>query len=236
MSSLSGQGSGSQSDDMLAAIFKQLSTMDERLRSMENKLHLVDTMQAKVSTLEESTGDLAAQQDTLSSTVERIDLAQTLLAANVGSGGTAPRDPPQGQPQHADRRRHRDDDDAAGDDIVSTTHKLEIPKYDGASDPLPWLNRCKCYFHVRRTPEPKRVALAACYLLDDAQLWFHRLELNGGRPTWQQFIQLVNARFGPPLTDTPLGELAMLRRSGSVDEFARRFMVLSCHDPSITES
>jgi hypothetical protein len=46
---------------------------------------------------------------------------------------------------------------------------------------------------------------------------------------------LVNARFGPPLTDTPLGELAMLRRSGSVDEFARRFMALSCRDPSITE-
>jgi hypothetical protein len=207
---------------MLAAIFKQLSTMDERLRSMENKLHIVDAMQAKVSTLAESTGDLGAQQDTLSSAVERIDLAQTLLAANASRGVTAPRDPPQGQPQHAGRHRHGDDDDAAGDDIVSTTHKLEFLKYDGAGDPLPWLNKCKRYFHVRRTPELKRVALAACYLLDDDQLWFHRLELNGGRPTWQQFIQLVNARFGPPLTDTPLGELAMLRRSGSVDEFARQ--------------
>jgi hypothetical protein len=61
MSSLSGQGSGSQSDDMLTTIFRQLSTMDERLRSMENKLHLINTMQAKVSTLEESTGNLAAQ-------------------------------------------------------------------------------------------------------------------------------------------------------------------------------
>jgi hypothetical protein len=83
--------------------------------------------------------------------------------------------------------------------------------------------------------EQKRVMLAACYVLDDAQLWFHRMELNGGRPIWQQFIQLVNACFGPPVTDTPLGELAMLRRSGSVDEFAKRFMALSCHDLSITE-
>jgi hypothetical protein len=228
MSSLSGQGSGSQSDDMLAAIFKQLSTTDERLRSMENKLHIIDAMQGKVSTLEESTGDLGAQQDTLSSAIKRIDLVQTLLATNAGRGVTAPQDPPQGQPQHAGRRRHGDDDDAAGDDIMSTTHKLEFLKYDGAGNPLPWLNRCKRYFHVQRTPELKRVALAACYLLDDAQLWFHRLELNGGRPTWQQFIQLVNAHFGLPLTDTPLGELAMLRHSGSVDEFARRFMVLSC--------
>jgi hypothetical protein len=69
----------------------------------------------------------------------------------------------------------------------------------------------------------------------NAQLWFHRMELNGGRSSWTQFIQLVNTRFGPPLTDTPLGELAMLCRTGSMDEFAKRFMVLSCRDPSITE-
>jgi hypothetical protein len=61
------------------------------------------------------------------------------------------------------------------------------------------------------------------------------MELNGGRPSWAQFVQLVNTRFGPSLTDTPLDELAMLRRSGSVDEFTKRFMALSCRDPSITE-
>jgi hypothetical protein len=77
------------------------------------------------------------------------------------------------------------------------------------------------YFLVRRTPEHQRVAFAAFYLLDDAQLWFHRLELNGGRLTWPQFIQLVNARFRPPLTDSPVDALAMLWRSGSVDDYAK---------------
>lgn len=65
---------------------------------------------------------------------------------------------------------------------MPTTHKLEFSKFNDTNNPLPWLNKCENYFHVRCTPEPQRVALATCYLLDDAQLWFHRLELNGGRP------------------------------------------------------
>jgi hypothetical protein len=118
---------------------------------------------------------------------------------------------------------------------VPTTHKLEFPKYDGTGDPLPWLNRCKRVLSRLSHAEAEARCLATCYLLDDAQLWFHRMELNSSRPTWMQFTQLVNARFEPPLTDNPLGELAMLRGSGSVDEFTKRFMALSCRDPSITK-
>jgi hypothetical protein len=65
---------------------------------METKLHNVDTMQAKVSALEESTGELGAQQDMLSTMVEHINLAQTQLATNAGRGTTAPLDPPHGRP------------------------------------------------------------------------------------------------------------------------------------------
>jgi hypothetical protein len=72
----------------------------------------------------------------------------------------------------------------------------------------------------------------AFYLFDDAHLWFHR---NDGKPMWPQFIQLVNARFGPPLTNSPIGELAMLRHKGSLDDYSTWFMALSCRDPSLTE-
>jgi hypothetical protein len=179
MTSIAGQGSGSKSEDMLATIMKQLAAMDARLQSMEGRLHAVDSIKAKVTALEESIGELGAQQDTLSSAVEHIDLAQTQFAAAADS-----RQPtlPDRHHQGSRRRQVRDEEDG-GEDIIPTTHKLEFPKYDGTGDPLPWLNRCERYFTVRRTPEPKRVALAACYLLDDAQLWFHRFELNGGRPS-----------------------------------------------------
>jgi hypothetical protein len=48
---------------------------------------------------------------------------------------------------------------------------MEFPKYDSIDDPLPWLNCYERYFHLRHTPEHRRVAYASFYLMDDAQLW-----------------------------------------------------------------
>jgi hypothetical protein len=104
MTSTAGQGLGSKSEDMLATIMKQLAAMDARLQSMEGRLHVVDLIKAKVTALEESTGELGAQQDTLSLAVELIDLAQTQFAATADKAAvdsrqpTPPRPPPTGQP------------------------------------------------------------------------------------------------------------------------------------------
>jgi hypothetical protein len=61
------------------------------------------------------------------------------------------------------------------------------------------------------------------------------MELNGGRSTWTQFVQLVNARFGPPLTDSPIGELGMLRCTGTVDNYSKCFIALSYRGTSLLE-
>jgi hypothetical protein len=53
---------------------------------------------------------------------------------------------------------------------------------------------------------------------------------------WKQFVQLINTRFGPPLIDNPIGEVALLWHVGFVDDFAKRFMALSCRDLEIIEA
>jgi hypothetical protein len=79
------------------------------------------------------------------------------------------------------------------------------------------------------------VAYASFHLLEDAQLWYHRLELNRGPPTWNRFVELINTHFGPLLTNSLLSDLALLRRSGSIDDIAKRFLALSCRDRAIFE-
>jgi hypothetical protein len=43
-------------------------------------------------------------------------------------------------------------------------------------------------------------------------------------------------RFGPALIESPIGELALLQKEGSVDDYAEKFMALSCRDPPLTKT
>jgi hypothetical protein len=45
----------------------------------------------------------------------------------------------------------------------------------------------------------------------------------------------MNAQFRPPLIDSPIDELAMLRCTDTVDDYSKRFIALSCHDTSLLE-
>jgi hypothetical protein len=129
-----------------------------------------------------------------------------------------------------------DDDIEQGGNVANTLHKIEFLKFDGTWDPMSWLNRCGRYFRLYGTPEHQRIQVASFYLLDDAQVWYHRVKLNGGLPSWNHFVQLIHTRFSPPLTESPIDELALLRRDGSIDEYCNKSMALSCHDPTISEN
>jgi hypothetical protein len=201
------------------------ATLDDvvnRIAAMEETVRPLVPLADQFAHLETTVTDQGRDQTALHVALTRIEAVIRDLGRANGN-------------QQGRRQGLSTDEDEPRDDFVPTTHELEFPKYDGASNPLPWLNRCEQYFRVRRTPDHKRVAYATFHLLEDAQLWFHWLELNGGQPDWPHFVKMVNAHFGPPLMDSLIGELAQLRRTGTVDEYCNKFMSLSCRDTMRTE-
>jgi hypothetical protein len=125
------------------------------------------------------------------------------------------------------RRRGVDGDEELSGEGAHTSHKIEFPKFDGADNPMSWLNRCEWYFRLRGTLEHRHFEVASFYLLDDSQVCYHHVELNNGQSSWNRFIQLVNTRFRPPPTEGPIGELTLLRRDDTIGEYCNKFMALS---------
>ena len=85
-------------------------------------------------------------------------------------------------------------------------------------------------------PDHLKVSTASFYLEAAASQWYYRLEKNQGAPTWPQFVDAINRRFGPPLRSNPLGELTHLRRTTTVDEYQEKFLLLLARCEGITEA
>ena len=72
-------------------------------------------------------------------------------------------------------------------------------------------------------------------MTDAAQLWYYWLETTQGEPDWRRFCQLVHRRFGPAITESPLGEISLLRRTGTVEDYAKQFVALACREVELSE-
>jgi hypothetical protein len=73
------------------------------------------------------------------------------------------------------------------------------------------------------------------HLTGAAQLWYARLELSVGTPSWRRFAQLVQQGFGPPMTDSPVSEVMLLHRTGSVEDYTDQFLAFACCNADLTE-
>jgi hypothetical protein len=62
-------------------------------------------------------------------------------------------------------------------------YKLEFPTYDGAADPLLWLNQCEQFFREQRTMASDRTWLASYHLTGATQTWYYALEQDEGMPS-----------------------------------------------------
>jgi hypothetical protein len=111
-------------------------------------------------------------------------------------------------------------------DMVPRYFRLDFPCYDGKEDPLPWLSRCEQFFHAQQTEPQQKLWLATFHLDGDTFHWYAHLERSRGMPSWEEFHELCNVRFGPPIHSNPLGELRLLRQIGTVADYISRFLAL----------
>ncbi|KAI4988690.1 hypothetical protein ZWY2020_035930 [Hordeum vulgare] len=113
--------------------------------------------------------------------------------------------------------------------------KLNFTTYDGAEDPLNWLNQCEQFFRGQRTLASDRTWLASYHLRGTAQTWYYALEQDeGGMPPWDRFRELCLLRFGPPIRGSRLAALGRLPFTSTVQDYADRFQALACHAPGIS--
>lgn len=111
-------------------------------------------------------------------------------------------------------------------------HKLRFPKCDDAEDPLGWLHKCEQDFRSQST----QVWTATFYLESVASQCYYHLEKNrDDTPSWPDFVEAVNKRFGPPMRTNTLGTLAHCRRTGSVEAYQDQFLKLLARCDDVSE-
>jgi hypothetical protein len=160
-----------------------------------------------------------------------IELARTgggSMGPRRGSGGTAHGGGARGNngvlgDGHFGRDR--------GDDSGTYGPKINFPSFDGESDPLPWLKKCATYFRGMGTQADERVWMASLHLDGIAAEWYYALECDVRILTWPRFSELVNMRFAPPPPPprhNGLAKLKELRRTGTMEEYQRQFLMFMC--------
>ncbi|CAL4900547.1 unnamed protein product [Urochloa decumbens] len=220
----------------LAAKVTDLTTQVASLKPLLPLVKQLKALPDKVTKLQAAAFEGSNQVSALNFAVARLEAAQRGEKApgqedndDVGASANVP-------PKTLFRETPKLVDDE--DDVDARFHpraRIEFPSFDGKEDPLPWLNRCETFFRCQNTPERRRVGYASLHLTGAAQLWYYRLELTSGAPSWRRFAKLVQQRFGPPMTDGAVGKMMLLRRSGSVEEYTDKFLSLACRDADLTE-
>lgn len=118
---------------------------------------------------------------------------------------------------------------SSGNDGIHDTpplSKLRFPKYEGNEYPIDWLHKAAQFFHAYATPDDQKVWATTFYMKGMASQWYNRLEKNHGEPSWKDFIDAVNKRFGPSMRSNPFGRLMFLYHTRSVADYQEQFLTL----------
>lgn len=76
--------------------------------------------------------------------------------------------------------------------------------------------------------------LASFHLTGTTQQWYYVLERDAGEPSWDDFKNLCQQRFGPPLRTNHLADLARLPFPATVVAYQDAFQARMAHAGRLT--
>lgn len=117
-------------------------------------------------------------------------------------------------------------------DVSLISGKLEIPTFDG-TDPIGWLARAEQYFAIQCTRDDLKVPTAFVRMEGPALHWLRWFQQQHPTLTWAQFTSKLLDEFGGELSGPPIEQLAALRQTGTVDEFANTFRARVAQIPGL---
>lgn len=100
--------------------------------------------------------------------------------------------------------------------------KHDFPRFNGELPRL-WIDRCRTYFDMYRTPMHNWVGTASLYMDGHAALWLHAYRQRHQITGWAQFCRELEEEFGQDEYDIQMGRLMQLRQTGTVVEYRKTF-------------
>ncbi|KAK6163435.1 hypothetical protein DH2020_000299 [Rehmannia glutinosa] len=85
--------------------------------------------------------------------------------------------------------------DQQGIHILNPLPKIDFPRFDG-SNPRSWILKCNGYFKlIPNIPDTQKVTLASMHFEGKTAQWFQNFCTKQTELSWQQFIEIISARF-----------------------------------------
>lgn len=104
--------------------------------------------------------------------------------------------------------------------------KLEVPHFEG-TDPVGWIFKINQFFDYHATLDPERLTIASFYIDDPTLMWFQWMMHNGQIPSWQGFLQALEAHFSSSHYEDPTRSLFKLTQQGTVNDYLTKFEALA---------
>ncbi|KAK6149080.1 hypothetical protein DH2020_016605 [Rehmannia glutinosa] len=113
--------------------------------------------------------------------------------------------------------------DHQGVQMISPLPKIDFPRFDG-SHPRAWILKCNGYFRlIPNIPDNQKVILASMHFEGKAAQWYQNFAMKQGELTWNQFLEVISARFEELKESRIIAEFNKLKQNGSYNDYVDRF-------------